>query len=125
MTNETALIINAIILADGTFIVFIITSIIGHFKNSKEQKMAFFYKLFPRRLELYEDICLWVNSNSHKPFFDENDNLKEMLLSLLSLVVRSEMYGSKEITNILHKVKDFIADYKDLDMSDANIYNEF
>lgn len=125
MTNEIALIINAIILTGGSIFVFIITLVIGYFKNKKKAKTEFFYTLLPRRLKVYEDICCWIHSEPTSGLEDNNENLKKMLHSLLGLTVRSNMYCSKEICLILDDFIDFIKPYMELDMNNKQLYDDF
>ena len=125
MTNECAGIIASCITTAGGLIAFF-TGLFFQNRNSKYlSKERFFYELFPRRLKLYEDICLWIDDNSYSQFDDKNEELKRIKLSLLSLTTRSQMYGSEEITDMLNQFIDFIQIYTKQNMNDDVILKEF
>jgi len=125
MTNECAVIIASCITTAGGLIAFF-AGLFFQNRNSKYlSKERFFYELFPRRLKLYEDICLWIDDNSRSQFKDRNEELKRILLSLLSLTTRSEMYGSEEMTSMLHQFVDLIHAYTEQDMNDDVLLKAF
>lgn len=125
MTNETAVIISALITTSGALIGVIITMIITHRREIKSAKSKFFYNLLPRRFQLYEDVCLWIHNNSVPVSENHNTNINQMLHSLLSFIVRSNMYGTQELTEILEEFKDFIVQKRGCDMQNEATWTEF
>jgi hypothetical protein len=97
-----------LIAALGPALVLFISELFRYFHTKAERKERFFYEIYPKRLELYEEIIRETNyiANEEPPFGctsarELSDFYKEKCDVLLALGYRCNLYGSPRVTRAL------------------------
>ena len=113
MDQGTAILLAAIL---SPVITFVAAGIIGHCRSKTERKERFFYEIFPKRLELYEDMIKAINyiEDTEIPFsncksaWELSSFYKEKCDALAALGFRCTMYGRARVATLLsalHKLQ--------------------
>ena len=116
MSTEIVIVVIAAIV--GPILVVLITEIFRHLNSKKEKEERLFYELFPKRLELYEEIIKTLDyvEDSEIPFFtcktawELSTYYKEKCNLLANLGFRCIMFGSAKVSHLITILHTYQAD---------------
>ena len=108
MSTEYAMIVSAAIAVGASLFTLLITRIFDARSEKRKEREHFFYEVFPKRLELYEEIIKVTNNICDKeepPQFKSKQELQDFYLeecdTLADLIYRSNIFGSVRVIGAL------------------------
>jgi hypothetical protein len=118
MSNETVMLLSAGIAAGVSLLTFALTRIFDMFNEKRKEKERFFYEIFPKRIELYNDIIKatkFITGNDEWQDLKNKEDVVNFLnrnyYNLLDIYYRCVVFGSLKITNMVGKLNEVFSVY--------------
>ncbi|NVP25329.1 hypothetical protein [Treponema phagedenis] len=104
MSNELAIIIAAGITVGGSVLIFALNSLFNFFANARARKERFFYEVFPKRIEFYQELSAAMTKFSYEyPALDFDsliafdEFIEELGIQLVDFLERGVLIASKDV----------------------------
>ncbi|QSH95085.1 hypothetical protein [Treponema phagedenis] len=114
MSNELAIIIAAGITVGGSVLIFALNSLFNFFANTRARKERFFYEVFPKRIEFYQELSAAMTKFSYEyPALDFDsliafdEFIEELGIQLVDFLNRGVLIASKDVCKYiadLHRI---------------------